>query len=73
MDSPIVALCVALSIKNKLTVKPSKNTVKQTRDGKITVRLKNDDEHIQIKIIKKPWMIGVQHHPVVLLSYMKLL
>ncbi|RLC16867.1 MAG: hypothetical protein DRH93_18205 [Deltaproteobacteria bacterium] len=71
MDSPIVVRSAAPSIKNKLTAKPSKNTVEQTRDGKIIVRLKSGDEPIKIKIIKKPWVIGVQQYPVALLSYMK--
>ena len=73
MVSATVVLFVVSPLKNKPTAKPNKNIVKPTRDWKVTARLKSDDGHIKIKIIQKPWMIGVQQHPVAILSYMKLL
>jgi hypothetical protein len=71
MVSATVVPFVVSPLKNKPTATPSKNTVKQIRDGQIIVSLKSDDERIKIKIIQKPWMIGVQQDPVVILSYTK--
>jgi hypothetical protein len=48
MVSATVVPFVVSPLKNKPTAKPSKNTVKQIRDGQIIVSLKSDDERIKI-------------------------
>ena len=73
MVSATVVALVAPPPKSEPTAKHSKNTVKQTRDEKVTAKPKHAAEYFKTKKIQKPWMIGVQQHCVVILNYTKLL
>ena len=67
---PIVVMLVGGIPSEKPTVCPSKDIVKQQKAGRPTGKRKEDEG---FKILKKPWLIHLQHLPLSMIEYLKII
>ncbi len=66
---PIVVMLVGGIPSEKPTVCPSKDIVKQQKAGRPTGKRKEDEE---CKLLKKPWLMHLQHLHTGMIGYLKI-